>query len=266
VTQKERRSPTPAAHRKRDAVRRLKQALAEGRLELHYQPLAEAATGRVSGVEALLRWNPTGPRGDLAQLIAAAERSPLIFRLENWTLKEALRAGAAWTGEPLSSLTLNVNISARGFDRRELAARVLRQVRAAHFPASRLALEITETSALCDLDAVAPQLDLLKAAGVLLWLDDFGTGHSSLEWLSRLPLDGVKIPAAFVSRLPSDHRCQLIVGRVVELAHELGLRVAAEGVEREEQRAFLRDRGCDLLQGYLLFPAVPADHLGQTLA
>jgi EAL domain-containing protein (putative c-di-GMP-specific phosphodiesterase class I) len=262
----ERRSPTPAAHRKRDAVRRLKQALAEGLLELHYQPLVEAATGRASEVEALLRWSATGPKGDLGQLITAAERSPLIFRLENWTLKEALRAGAAWQGEPLLSLRLNVNISARGFDRKELAARVLRQARAAHFPAHRLALEITETSALCDLDTVAPQLALLKEAGVFLWLDDFGTGHSSLEWLSRLPLDGVKIPAAFVSRLPWDQRCRVIVGRVAELAHELGLRVAAEGVETEEQRAFLRDRGCDLLQGYLLYAAVPAENLGRTLA
>jgi EAL domain-containing protein (putative c-di-GMP-specific phosphodiesterase class I) len=266
VPSRERRSPTPAALRKRDAVRRLKQALAGGRLVLHYQPLADAATGRPSRVEALLRWSTEGPQDDLAELITAAERSPLIFRLENWTLNQALRAGAAWDGERLSTLRLNVNISARGFDRKELAARVLRQARTAGFPAQKLALEITETSALCDLDAVAPQLDRLKAAGTELWLDDFGTGHSSLDWLSRLPLDGVKIPGTFVARLPSDERCGVIVTRVIELAHELGLRTAAEGVETEEQRAFLQEKGCDLLQGYLLFAPVPAESLGRTLA
>jgi EAL domain-containing protein (putative c-di-GMP-specific phosphodiesterase class I) len=266
VPQKERRSPTPAAHRKREAVRRLKQALAGDDLFLHYQPLADAATGRPVSVEALLRWSAERYEGELAQLICAAERSPLIFRLENWTLKQALGTAAAWESEPLASLRLNVNISARGFDRKELAARVLRQAEDAGFPARKLALEITETSALRDLDDVAPELAKLKAAGVERWLDDFGTGHSSLHWLSRLPLDGVKIPAAFVTQLPSDDRCRVIVRRVVELAHELGLRAAAEGVETEEQRAFLQECGCDLLQGYLLFAGMPAETLVRTLA
>lgn len=218
------------------------------------------------GAEALMRWRAPGPKGDLAHLIAVAERSPVIFRLENWTLKQALPAAALWREAPLESLRLSVNISARGFDRKELAARVLRQARLARFPPDRLALEITETSVLRDLDAVAPQLEELKREGVSLWLDDFGTGHSSLDWLSRLPLDGVKIPATFVARLPSDERCRVIVTRVVDLAHELGLRTAAEGVETEAQRAFLAERGCDLLQGYLLFDAVPAEHLARTLA
>ena len=263
---RERRSPTPAAHRKREAVRKLKSALSDGRLVLHYQPLAEATTGRVEAVEALLRWNGAGLDDDLGKLITAAEHSPQIFRLENWTLKQALRAASAWQETPLSSLRLNVNISARGFFRKELAARVLRQAAAASFPPRRLALEITETSALPDLEAVAPQLALLEREGVELWLDDFGTGHSSLQWLSRLPLNGVKIPAAFVCRLPADHRCRVIVGKVLELARELGLRTAAESVETEEQRAFLAERGCDLLQGFLLFPSVPAEDLAQTLA
>ena len=266
VPRRERRSPTPAALRKREAVRKLKRSLAEGHLDLHYQPIAGTASGRPEAVEALLRHRMETRKGELERLIEAAERSPLIFRLEQWTLKQALREAVSWEGPPLASLRLNVNISARGFDRRELAARVLRQAAATGFPSHRLTLEITETSALRDLDAVGPELAQLKAAGAESWLDDFGTGHSSLQWLSRLPLDGVKIPAAFVGRLPGDHRCRVIVTAVVEMAHALGLRVAAEGVETEEQRALLRDCGCDLLQGYLLFAAVPAENLARTLA
>jgi EAL domain-containing protein (putative c-di-GMP-specific phosphodiesterase class I) len=264
VPSRERRSPTPAAQRKRASLRRLKQALKERELVLHYQPITEAATGRVVSVEALLRWAAPEPPADLITLIAAAERSPVIFRLEDWTLREAVCAAAAWP-QALSALRVGVNISARGFDRKELGARVLRHARRAGLPPRRLALEITETSALRDLNQVAPQLEELERRGVELWLDDFGTGHSSLDWLSRLPLDGVKIPGTFVARL-SEPRSAVIVTRVIELAHELGLQVVAEGVETEEQRAFLTARGCDRLQGYLLHPALAAPGLAQALA
>ena len=115
-----------------------------------------------------------------------------------------------------------------------------------------MALEVTETSAIHEFDLVAEHLDQLIAMGIELWLDDFGTGHSSLDWLSRLPIHGVKIAGTFVERILAEKRCQVIVARVVEMAHDLGLRVAAEGVEIAEQRDLLVEKGCDLLQGFLL--------------
>jgi len=262
----ERRSPTPAAAHKRGAVRTLKDALSEGRLVLQYQPIVGARDGSIGCVEALLRWKePSADGGDLAELVRLAEHSPVIFRLQDWTLREACRAAALWRERGLSGLRVNVNVSARVLPRTRLAGRLRREMRAAGLPSGTLALEITETSAIGDFKEVAGHLDELIAMGAEMWLDDFGTGHSSLEWLSHLPVHGVKIAGTFVKRLP-DPRCRAIVTRVVEMARDLGLLVAAEGVETAEQRDFLVERGCDLLQGFLFHASMPADDLPGTLA
>jgi EAL domain-containing protein (putative c-di-GMP-specific phosphodiesterase class I) len=129
-----------------------------------------------------------------------------------------------------------------------------------------VAIEITETSHMSDFPAVAARLGRLREMGMELWLDDFGTGHSSLEWLSHLPLDGLKVAGTFVERLFSEPRCQAIVRRLMDLARDLRLRTIAEGVESEEQRAFLAARGCDLLQGFLLYAAAPAEELPGVLS
>lgn len=258
---RERRSPTPAAARKREAIRILKEALAEGRLVLHYQPIVGAREGGIACVEALLRWKgPSAGNEDLAYLVRLAERSPVIFRLQDWTLREACRGGAAWRERGLANLRVNVNVSAQVLPRARLAGRLRREMRAAGLPPGTMALEITETSSIDDFGEVAGHLDELIAMGVELWLDDFGTGHSSLEWLSHLPVHGVKIAGTFVKRLP-DPRCRAIITGVVEMAHALGLRVAAEGVESPEQRGFLVERGCDLLQGFLFHAPMPPEKL-----
>jgi EAL domain-containing protein (putative c-di-GMP-specific phosphodiesterase class I) len=262
---RERRSPTPAAVHKREAIHRLKAALAADRLELHYQPIADASTGRVESVEALLRWRNPGHAEDLTKLIWAAERSPVIWKLENWILGEASRAAAQWQAEGLEGLRLDVNLSAREFPRANLVGRLKRHLAIAELDPGQLNIEITETSSMSEFGAVAQQLDELIAMGVQLWLDDFGTGHSSLEWLSHLPLHGLKIPGTFVERLFKEPRCQVIVTRVIDLAHDLGLRVIAEEVETEQQRDFLLDRQCDLLQGFLLHAALPAGELPRAL-
>jgi EAL domain-containing protein (putative c-di-GMP-specific phosphodiesterase class I) len=260
----ERRSPTPAAARKREALRYLKAAMAEGRMVMHYQPIVRARGSGIANVEALLRWKaPDAEDHDLEQLIQAAERSPVIFKLEHWTLGESMRAAAAW---PRGDARLNVNLSAREFVRPGLVGRVSRQMRAAGLDARAVALEVTETSAIDAFDRVALHLDQLIGMGLEIWLDDFGTGHSSLDWLSHLPIHGVKIAGTFVKRILEERRCQVIVTRVVEMAHDLGLRVAAEGVETEEQRAFLAESGCDLFQGFLFHAAMPAAAMGRALA
>ena len=263
----ERRSPTPGAARKREAIRYLKAAMQEERIVLHYQPIVRADDGAVAYVEALMRWRTPEKEGhELEDLIKAAERSPVIFRLEHWTLGEGFRAAAAWRRAGAGGARLNVNLSAREFVRPGLVGRVGRQLRAAHLDPRTVALEVTETSAIHEFGLVAEHLDQLTAMGIELWLDDFGTGPSSLAWLSRLPIHGVKIAGTFVERMLAEKRCQVIVARVVEMAHDLGLRVAAEGVETEEQRDLLAAKGCDLFQGFLWHAPMPCAEVARVLA
>ena len=263
----ERRSPAPGATRKRDAISELKAALEQQRLLLHYQPIVSARDFRIVRVEALLRWRtPEGEDANIEELIWSAERSPVIFRLENRILQEACRDVAGWHQEGRHGVRVNVNLSAREFPRADLVRRVKRQLSSCGVAPSGLGLEITETSSMRDFAAVAEQIQRLIDMGIELWLDDFGTGHSSLEWLSHLPLHGVKIPGTFVKRLFTEKRCQPIVTRVIELAHDLGLKVIAEGVETEEQRDDLTRRGCDLFQGFLFYAPMPATGLAHALA
>jgi EAL domain-containing protein (putative c-di-GMP-specific phosphodiesterase class I) len=264
--ERERRSPTPAAARKREAIRRLKQALAEERFVLHYQPIVRADDARVVSVEALLRWRRPGEeKDDIAELLASVERSPVIFKLENWTLDQAFQAARGWHDAGLTGLRVGVNLSAREFPRAELVGRLRGKLARAGLEATSVALEITETSGMSDFAAAAEQLERLSAMGIEMWLDDFGTGHSSLEWLSRLPTHGVKIAGTFVERLLHEAPCQAIVTRVVELAHDLGMRVIAEGIESAEQREMMARKGTDLFQGFLFYAAMPAEELPDAL-
>lgn len=264
---RERRSPTPGAARKREAIRRLKQALAEGALELHYQPIVSPGGGQAAAVEALLKWRRQEPNAPaLTDLIWSAERSPVIFKLENWILDVAFRVAAEWRRPAVRGPRVNVNVSAREFPRADLVRRLSRLLEGAGLGPGDVSLEITETSAMHDLEEVAGQLGRLRDMGVELWLDDFGTGHSSLEWLSHFPLDGLKMAATFVKRLAGEARCRTIARHVIGLAHDLGLRVVAEGVETPEQRELLAAGGCDLMQGFLFHPPLPARELGAALA
>ena len=263
---RERRSPTPAAARKRAAIRKLKAAMAQGRLVLHYQPIVGARDSRVVAVEALLRWrHPRKERATIEDLIRSAESSPVIFELENWTIERAPQEARQWQEAGLTGVRVNVNLSARAFPRADLVGRVKRRLASAGLDPSGLGLEITETSSIQDFDAVADQIQKLIEMGIELWLDDFGTGHSSLEWLSHLPLHGLKVAGTFVERVLTEKASQAIVTRVIELAHDLELRVVAEGVENEQQRGFLLGRGCDLFQGFLFHAAMPAKKLPRTL-
>jgi EAL domain-containing protein (putative c-di-GMP-specific phosphodiesterase class I) len=199
---RERRSPTPAAGRRRMAIRHLKEAVVEDRLHLLYQPIVGIKDFRAERVEALLRWRkPKKEKETLTALIEAAEQSPVIFQLENWILDQAFQAAAGWKEAGLTGVRVNVNLSAREFPRADLVARVTRRLDAAHLVPGDVGLEITETSSMRRFDEVAEQIEQLMEKGIELWLDDFGTGHSSLEWLSHLPLHGVKIPGTFVERL-----------------------------------------------------------------
>ena len=263
---RERRSPVPRHVRKRESIRRLKQAMAEQRLTLLYQPIFRAADRQPVAAEALLRWRHPGQEDDdLGRLLAAAERSPIIFDLEAWAMRRCFRDAAGWQ-RSLPDLRVNLNLSAREFQRGDLPRRVRDELDRAKLEPARVTLELTETSAIHDAQEVAAVLQELQGQGIQLWLDDFGTGHSSLAWLSWFETAGVKLPGTFIARVTSDVRAAAITEAAIDMVHRLGERVTAEGIEDESQLAWLLEHGCDALQGFLLAGPVSAGHLPETLA
>src|SRR5262249_36879965 len=187
------------------SIRRLKDALAGDRLVVHYQPLVEVSSGRPVRAEGLLRWRRPGEERDaLPELIAAAEQSPIIYALERWIVAACFADAARWHKGALPDLRVNGNLSAREFARKRFADRLRAAVRKSGVDPARVTLEITETSRIDDAEAAARMLDDLKTMGFEVWLDDFGTGHSTLEWLWRLPIDGLKVPGTFVQDVARD--------------------------------------------------------------
>jgi EAL domain-containing protein (putative c-di-GMP-specific phosphodiesterase class I) len=260
---RERRSPRAHDLRERASVRRLKEALDGERLTLEYQPILRAADLRPVAAEALLRWRePERETHSLPELLLAAERSPVIFALEAWAMSVCFRDAAAWQSGPLPGLRINLNLSAREFHHgRNLVPRVERAAAEAGIDARKVTLEITETSAIHAPEHVARVIERLKALGLELWLDDFGTGHSSLAWLSWFPIDGLKVPGLFVERLPADRRSAVITADVIDMAHRLGLRVVAEGIETDGQASWLKEHGADAVQGFLFAAPLPPNEM-----
>lgn len=242
-------------------ARRLRTALEDGRLELHYQPKTELRSGLVVEVEALCRWSEP----DLGSIppgtfIPLAEQIGLIVPLGAWVLEQACRQAREWLNAG-RELGVAVNVSAVQLAREDFVIEVAEVLRRTGLPAGRLRLEITESAALTDPAAAIARLQRLADLGVLLSLDDFGTGYSSLSVLRSLPVHGLKIDKSFIDGVADGGADAAMVEMLVLLAHRLGLTVIAEGVERDEQLAVLRELGCDAVQGYLLGRPVPADQL-----
>jgi EAL domain-containing protein (putative c-di-GMP-specific phosphodiesterase class I) len=230
----------------------LRRALERGELHLDYQPQVEARTGRVAAVEALLRWRH--PRRGLvspAVFIPAAERTGLIVPIGDWVLRAACLQSRRWLDAGLTPVRMAVNLSARQFSDERLAVRVSQALDAAGLEPPDLELEITESMMARDPEAAARIVRALRATGVRLMIDDFGTGYSSLASLKRFPVDGLKLDRAFVQHLPHDPYDAAITRAAVALTRDLGLDLVAEGVETDDQRLFLSELGCRLLQGYL---------------
>jgi diguanylate cyclase (GGDEF)-like protein/PAS domain S-box-containing protein len=230
--------------------RRLRHALERDEFVLHYQPMVEIATGRLVGAEALVRWNH--PESGLIQpedFIPIAEETQLIVPLGAWVLRTACMQMKAWHDAGHPGLRVAVNLSPRQFQDRELVAMVERVLAETHFPAPLLDLEITESTAMQNAELSLSILNRLKEMGIRISIDDFGTGYSSLSYLKRFPIDTVKIDQDFVRDLTSDDAA--IISAVISMARALNLRVIAEGVETEEQLAFLRREQCAEMQGFL---------------
>ncbi len=258
---------------RRDADRlmlagQLRRAIAEDALELHYQPIVDMRQRHMRSVEALVRWvHPQ--RGILppTHFVTVAEQTGLIRLLDYWVLDQALKQCRSWLDRGLK-LVMSVNLSARTLDDARLVQSVREALQRWDVPASQLRMEITESALIADPEQSLLRLNELSAEGVSLALDDFGTGYSSLAYLKRLPLHHIKIDLSFVQEMRHDDNDAVIVHSTIDLAHNLGLRVVAEGVEDEETWRLLVALGCDAAQGWYIARAMPLwafdDWSGQT--
>jgi diguanylate cyclase (GGDEF)-like protein/PAS domain S-box-containing protein len=244
----------------------LRHALERDELILYYQPQAEVGSGRILGVEALIRWQH--PKLGLVppdRFIGLAEETGLIVPIGEWVLRQACEQGRRWHDAGGAGLTIAVNISVRQFLQPDLPGLIGRVLARSGLPARCLELEITESTAMEDLEASGLVLRNLQDMGVRIAIDDFGTGHSSLSYLKNFPIQTLKIDRSFVKDVPTDPNDAAIASAAIAMAHSLGLSVIAEGVETAEQLDFLRDRACDAFQGYLISPPVPPNEVFENL-
>ncbi|SDX17355.1 bifunctional diguanylate cyclase/phosphodiesterase [Thiocapsa roseopersicina] len=243
---------TRSARLRVETERRLRCALADGQLVAHYQPQVEIATGRVVGVEALVRWRDP-QRGLIppGEFIPLAEETGLIGALGDWVLHEACRQGVLWMEVGIAPLVVAVNLSAHQLRQGDIVESVARVLRQTGFPAERLELELTESALMEREGDTVGVLDRLREQGIMMAVDDFGTGYSSFAYLRRFHLDVLKIDKRFIDEIDQQPDARTIVDAIIAMGHALGLKVLAEGVETQAQLDILRTQGCDLFQGYL---------------
>ena len=241
----------------------MRQALAQGRFRLHYQPQVELGSDRVIGAEALIRWRDP-QRGEIspAEFIPLAEESGFVVAIGEWVLREAVAQAAHWLSRGLR-MPVAVNVSALQFQQAHFVQTVADALRESMLPASMLELELTEGVLLGDADEALKRMQALDALGVTLSIDDFGTGYSSLAYLKRFPIRRLKIDRSFVQGLPGDASDVGIANAIVQMGRALGLQVIAEGVETEAQRDFLAQAGCHEFQGFLFARPLRPDEFEQ---
>ena len=247
-----------------DGLRQAVQATLDGAVDngfrLLYQPKVDLRSGRLFGVEALIRWqHPEHGMVAPQRFIGLAEESGLIVEIGDWVVREACRQARAWVDAGLPPVTMSVNVSARQFEEARLVERVAAALRDTRLMPELLELEVTESLIMRDLSRSVAKMRELESMGVSLSIDDFGTGYSSLSSLKTFPISRLKIDKSFVSELADNPDDQAIAMAVISLGHKLNLRVIAEGVETEQQRDFLRANECDEMQGYLFSRPVTAD-------
>jgi len=236
----------------------LRRALSRQEFVLHYQPKVDVRTGRIDGAEALIRWrHPSRGMTMPLDFIPLAEETGLIIQIGEWVLREACRQAYAWQAAGLRPLRMAVNLSAQQFKQKNLVDVVHTALRTARLEPHYLELELTESAVMDDPERSIEILRRLSELGVRISVDDFGTGYSSLSYLRRLPLDKLKIDSAFIREVATSRDDAAIVRAIVSLAHNLHLKVIAEGVETPDQLVFLRDLGCEQYQGYHYSAPVP---------
>jgi len=242
----------------------LKAGLAGDQFTLYYQPLVSARTGQILGCEALIRWqHPERGMVPPMQFIGAAEQCGLISEIGAWTIRTACAQIAQWKRDNVPFGTVAINVSALEFRHHRLVDTLTQAMIDFEVLPHELEIEITESVLMTDTETTQRIVDDLHQLGLRLAVDDFGTGYSSLAYLKRLRPSKIKIDRSFVRQLPEDENDRVLVQAVIQLAVALGIRVVAEGVETEAQRAFLRDSGCNVLQGYLIARPQPAEQFAR---
>ena len=247
------------AHENLERQEELRRALARSEFFLQYQPQMDLSTGRIFAVEALIRWrHPERGIVPPGEFIPLAEENGLIGPIGDWTLRAACRQNKAWQVSGLPPVVVSVNVSARQFQEKDWVERVAAALDESGLEARYLELELTESMIMQDVQQAVETMHRLSQLGVHLAIDDFGTGYSSLAALKRFPVGRLKIDRSFVKDLPNDTDDAAIARAVISLAHTLQLRVIAEGVETREQIDFLREAGCDEIQGFYLSRPIDA--------
>ena len=238
---------------------KLRQSIHENNFELFYQPIVDTQTRQVRGAEALIRWRQSSTEVIMpSEFIMAAEASGLINQLGHWVIQEACRQHQAWRNKGLPPIRVAVNVSPIQFRARDFSRNVAEAVKATKIDPSYLELEVTESTVMKQVEEAAKTLAGLKQLGLRISLDDFGTGYSSLSYLSQFPIDKLKVDQSFIRNIDSDNRSLAIAETVIALGKKLSVEVVAEGIESEEALDLLRDRDCDLGQGYLISPPMAA--------
>jgi EAL domain-containing protein (putative c-di-GMP-specific phosphodiesterase class I)/ActR/RegA family two-component response regulator len=238
-------------------------AIAAGQLFLEYQPKLDCRLGRITAVEALVRWrHPSHGVVRPDQFVAVAEESDLIHRLTDWVVATAAKQAAAWQVENLD-LQVAVNISAKDIEDIELPERLHQHCLNAGVDPALMMLELTETGAMREAVQMMDVLTRLRLKGFRLSIDDFGVGYSSLVQLQKMPFSEVKVDSSFVMKMMSNDGCKVIVEIIIDLARKLGLKSVAEGVEEEAALKSLFDMGCDMAQGYYLSRPIAADRIAE---
>ncbi len=254
------------AHEKFVLQEELRNAVARSEFVLLYQPQVDLRSGRVFAVEALIRWNhPT--LGVVAPMtfIPTAEETGLIVPIGDWVLHEACRQNKAWQDAGLPPMTVCVNVSARQFREKNLIDRVVNALQESGLEASYLELELTESLIMQDIDLAVATMNELQHLGVQISIDDFGTGYSSLSALKRFPVARLKIDKSFINDVAEDENDQAVASAVISLGQKLKMRVIAEGVETDDQIAFLLKNNCDEMQGYHFSKPVSARDIEKLL-
>jgi diguanylate cyclase (GGDEF)-like protein/PAS domain S-box-containing protein len=242
----------------------LRGALDNGQFELHYQPKLDLNTGRVSGVEALLRWRRPG--FDLvypAEFVPVMEETGMVVRVGTWIIDEACRQIAAWSAAGVRDVRVAVNVSSRQFVEGDLEGDIRTAIERHRIDPGLLELELTESALMSNAEHTIAVLQSLKSIGIKIAIDDFGTGYSSLAYLKRFPIDKLKIDIAFVRDITTNADDAAIAVAIISMAHSLHMQVIAEGVESRAQMALLRRHRCDEIQGFHFSRAVPADELAK---
>jgi len=244
----------------------LRTALEMHELELYYQPIVDGATQKILGVEGLVRWNRDG-KGFVStqEVVQIAEETGLIIPLGNWVADRACRQFRQWRNAGVELRRIAINVSGEQFRKGAIVTVLEDALHKYGLPPECLEVEITEGVMMVDEEKALRTLEALKALGIRIALDDFGTGFSSLSYVHRFPVDTIKIDKDFVADVTRDHSSQAITISVITLAHQLGLRVVAEGVENVSQEHFLLDNGCDEMQGYLYSMPLPAREIQNLL-